>query len=326
MSNSVNVINRSSKPTRIGFFKNRGPYQPSFDAEKVIELKPHTSQLVKLEQGWEGRIQKLSGAAKDPATWAEIHFNAWKNMTFADISLIRGYNGSMLFTSNDDTLRTGMTDDLWAEAPEKFKAKDSKGNNVLAPTEPYTGGRNEELVAYYRRRVTNGNAYLIPDDHASSHGTQDIHINLELYDIPNESTGIGNRNISTRVIALRSNANGKFVCAENAGKNSLIANRVAVSSWETFNLIFLNGKNVALKSCANGKYVCAENAGDGPLIANRSQISLWETFRLIDRGNGKVALVAVNGKYVCADNYGNSELIANRTSVESWETFDLVQQ
>ncbi|CAF5172264.1 unnamed protein product, partial [Rotaria magnacalcarata] len=82
----------------------------------------------------------------------------------------------------------------------------------------------------------------------------------------------------------------------------------------------------ALKSHANGKYVCAENSGDGPLIANRSQVSSWETFTLVNRGDGKVALVAVNGKYVCADNFGNSELVANRTSVDSWETFDLVPQ
>ncbi|CAF2504814.1 unnamed protein product [Rotaria sp. Silwood2] len=142
----------------------------------------------------------------------------------------------------------------------------------------------------------------------------------------NESVGASGSRIPTGVIALRSNANGKFVCAENAGNSSLIANRDAASSWETFELISLDGNNVALKSRANGKYVCAENAGDGPLIANRSQVSSWETFRLIDRGNGKVALIAVNGKYVCADDFGNSELIANRTSVDSWETFDLTQQ
>ncbi|CAF2504829.1 unnamed protein product [Rotaria sp. Silwood2] len=141
-----------------------------------------------------------------------------------------------------------------------------------------------------------------------------------------ETNESSNSNAITKVIALRSNANGKFVCAENAGKSSLIANRDAASSWETFELISLDGNNVALKSHANGKYICAENAGNGPLIANRSQISSWETFRFIDRGNGKVALVAVNGKYVCADNFGNSALVANRTNVDSWETFDLVQQ
>ncbi|CAF2948244.1 unnamed protein product, partial [Rotaria sp. Silwood2] len=132
--------------------------------------------------------------------------------------------------------------------------------------------------------------------------------------------------ITSRAIALRSNANGKFICADNAGNGPLIANRDAPSTWETFDLITLNGDNVALKSHANGQYVCAENSGNSPLIANRTSISSWETFRIVDRGNGKVAFIAVNGKYVCADNFGNSELIANRTTVDTWETFDLVPQ
>ncbi|CAF4640284.1 unnamed protein product, partial [Rotaria sp. Silwood2] len=203
MSNSINVINRSPKTIRIGFFKNRGPYQPSFDAEKIVEVQPHGNQSVILEHGWEGRIQKLSGAANDPATWAEIHFNAWQNMTFADISLIRGYNGSMVFTSSDGTLRTGMTGDLWTDAPNKFKIKDSQGNDVVAPTEPYTGERNDELVAYYRRKVTEGNGYLIPDDHGSSHGTGDTHINLEVYEIKSNTNENITTETSSRVITIR---------------------------------------------------------------------------------------------------------------------------
>ncbi|CAF4039887.1 unnamed protein product [Rotaria sp. Silwood1] len=65
-------------------------------------------------------------------------------------------------------------------------------------------------------------------------------------------------------IALRSNTTGKFVCADNAGNTSLIANRDAASDWKIFDLIFLNGNNVALKSHANRQYVCAKNAEDGP--------------------------------------------------------------
>jgi len=127
-------------------------------------------------------------------------------------------------------------------------------------------------------------------------------------------------------IALRSNANRKYVCAENGGSNPLIANRSDPGQWEKFDLIHLNEKKVALRSHANGKYVCAENGGNGPLIANRSEINGWETFQLIRLGEEKIALIADNGKYICADNFGNSELIANRDNVSNWETFDLVQQ
>ncbi|CAM4847926.1 unnamed protein product, partial [Rotaria magnacalcarata] len=224
MSNSIKVINRANKRIQIGFFKNRGPCQPSFDAEQTIEVEPNASKSVELAHEWEGRVQKVSGATTDPATWAEIHFNAWQNMTFADISLIRGYNGSMMFSSSDGTLHTGMTGNLWTEAPQQFKVKDTRGNDVLAPTEPYTGGRNDELVAYYRRKVKEGNAYLIPDDHPSSHGTKDTHINLDVYEISSGSSPSIVPPSGSRVVALRSNANNKFVCADNFGNNPLIAN------------------------------------------------------------------------------------------------------
>ena len=124
-------------------------------------------------------MQKLAGAPNDPATWAEIHFNAFQNMTFVDISLIRGYNGSMVFSSADGSLNTGVKDDLFSGAPSQFKIKDYQGNDVLDATEPYTGGQNADLIAYYRSRVSEGQGYIIPDDHPSSHGTQDTHINLE---------------------------------------------------------------------------------------------------------------------------------------------------
>jgi len=59
--------------------------------------------------------------------------------------------------------------------------KDSKRNNVLQPTQPFRGGTNQELVNYYRRKVSNSNGYLLPDDHASSHGTKDRRINLAIF-------------------------------------------------------------------------------------------------------------------------------------------------
>lgn len=42
-------------------------------------------------------------------------------------------------------------------------------------------------------------------------------------------------------VALRSMANGKFVCAEGAGGQPLIANRDAAQLWETFEVVFLEG-------------------------------------------------------------------------------------
>lgn len=42
-----------------------------------------------------------------------------------------------------------------------------------------------------------------------------------------------------RRIALRAVANGRLVCAEDAGRQSLIANRDLVGPWETFEVIAL---------------------------------------------------------------------------------------
>jgi hypothetical protein len=130
---------------------------------------------------------------------------------------------------------------------------------------------------------------------------------------------------TTGVISLRAHANGMYVCAENAGASALIANRTAIGSWETFDLLDAGNGNVALRSHANNMIVTAENAGASPLIANRTAVGLWETFQLIHNPDGSVSLNAlVNNMYVCAENAGASALIANRTAIGSWESYDLI--
>jgi hypothetical protein len=81
--------------------------------------------------------------------------------------------------------------------------------------------------------------------------------------------------------ALRSQANGQYVCADNAGANPLIANRAAVGPWETFTLVNNSDGSVSLRAQANGQYVTAENSGANPLIANRAAIGSWEKFDLV---------------------------------------------
>jgi hypothetical protein len=39
------------------------------------------------------------------------------------------------------------------------------------------------------------------------------------------------------VVGLRARANGRYVTAESAGAQPLIANRTAVGAWEEFDLI-----------------------------------------------------------------------------------------
>jgi hypothetical protein len=61
----------------------------------------------------------------------------------------------------------------------------------------------------------------------------------------------------------------------------LIANRVVIGPWETFQIINNpDDGTISLISCANGRYVTAEHAGASPLIANRQNIGVWERFRI----------------------------------------------
>lgn|GEM_PF-1671969 len=128
------------------------------------------------------------------------------------------------------------------------------------------------------------------------------------------------------IIALKSKANGMYVCAENGGASPLIANRSAIGTWEQFQVYTLPGNKIALKSLANNKYVCAENGGSSALIANRDAIGTWETFEVVVTNNNEIALKSLaNNKYVCAEDGGASPLIANRDNIGgSWETFEVV--
>jgi hypothetical protein len=129
---------------------------------------------------------------------------------------------------------------------------------------------------------------------------------------------------ATTTITLRARADNKFVTAENAGSQPLIANRDSAGLWERFDQLDLGNGNIALRSRANGRIVCADSAGASALIANRTAIGAWETFQLVHNSNGTVSLLAsANGKYVTAENGGADPLIANRTSIGTWEQFDL---
>ena len=125
--------------------------------------------------------------------------------------------------------------------------------------------------------------------------------------------------------ALRAMANGRLVCADNAGALPLVANRDRAGTWETFEIRVVGSNRIALKSAANNRYVCAENAGTQPLVANREQVGPWETFTLEYLPGNHVALRAVaNGQLVCAEDAGKKPLLANRAKVGPWETFEIV--
>jgi len=121
-------------------------------------------------------------------------------------------------------------------------------------------------------------------------------------------------------IALQA-SNGQYLCAEGSGGGAVVANRNAISAWETFGLIDLGNKYIALRA-DNGQYVCAEGSGGGAVVANRNAIGAWETLGLLEVGDdNKVALRAANGQFFCAERGGGDGVVANRNAVLAWETF-----
>lgn len=119
--------------------------------------------------------------------------------------------------------------------------------------------------------------------------------------------------------------NGKYVSASNTD-NLLIANRSAVGTYETFEVVDAGSGQVGLKCLGNSRYVCAENAGGLPLEATRSSIGTWEKFSLTDLGNQKIGFAAsINRLFVSAEDGGAGALIANRSSIRTWETFTWVR-
>jgi hypothetical protein len=121
---------------------------------------------------------------------------------------------------------------------------------------------------------------------------------------------------------LYAHADDRWVTAEAAGSQPLIANRGAIDQWERFEFITNADGSTSLRSYVNDKYVTAEAAGAKPLIANRTAIGLWEKFQLITNSDGSISLRSyANGRYVTAEAAGAQPLIANRTAIGPWEKF-----
>ncbi len=125
---------------------------------------------------------------------------------------------------------------------------------------------------------------------------------------------------------IRSIANGKVVCAENGGSETIVANRSSCGgAWETFQIVNNNDGTVSLRSVSNGKYVCAVIDEKNQLLPRSGSIGTWEKFIIEKISNGEYALYSLaNGKYVQANLNDGGKLFATSESVAgAWEVFDI---
>ena len=125
---------------------------------------------------------------------------------------------------------------------------------------------------------------------------------------------------------IRSIANGKVVCAENGGSETIVANRSSCGgAWETFQIVNNNDGTVSLRSVSNGKYVCAVIDENNQLLPRSERVGTWEKFIIEKISNGEYALYSLaNGKYVQANlNDGGKLFATSETVAGAWEVFDI---
>ncbi len=178
-------------------------------------------------------------------------------------------------------------------------------------------GTNQQWLLFSDGTVRNQGSHLCLD--ADLNGKQ----NMQVW-----SCGAGTNQqwrLSNGTIGLRAHANSRVVTAESAGAQPLIANRMVVDAWETFDLIDNADGSVSLRAHANNNYVDAPNAGASSLIADSTTIGPAQEFGLIYNPDGSFSFRAhANSDIVTAENAGASSLIANRTAVGPWEEFDIL--
>lgn len=180
--NSIILTNRGSNKQSFSFFQNLAPYVPNFEYSYFnANLDPGETALFSFPTGWEGRVQKMTGSAADPATWGEFKFNGFEDLTFFDVSVIRGNNGAIIMRSTDGTKESGLMDDLLSQIPDEYLVLDSNNNKVIGPTEPFTGGTNDNLVNFYRTKVQSGQEYIVHTDNLSTLGTPDDTLNIDIF-------------------------------------------------------------------------------------------------------------------------------------------------
>lgn len=148
-------------PQTFNFYGDVAAFQPQFgDAYKSITLQPGTYQTVTLPNNFSGRVQKMTGHVDEPATWAEVTFSGWKDLTFFDVSYIRGNNGAMVMKMADNSAIAGTQEDLMSEAPADTKGVSSTGQPYLKATEGFDGSLTLDLVEFYRDKIPTSLGYV----------------------------------------------------------------------------------------------------------------------------------------------------------------------
>ncbi len=134
--------------------------------------------------------------------------------------------------------------------------------------------------------------------------------------IATDKKEVGRKNIQLKTV------NGRFLCADEAAKDIIIANRDSAQGWETFTLVIFENKECAIVSHRN-KFFTVEKDQHNELSATQDNISKLGTFLIEELDNNQVALKAANGKYLTVDEK-SMKIFAKSDRVGEQEKFEMV--
>ncbi|KAH7668212.1 hypothetical protein AAVH_42948, partial [Aphelenchoides avenae] len=112
-------------------------------------------------------------------------------------------------------------------------------------------------------------------------------------------------------VALKAEANGKFVRVDASQGGRLVADRLEVGDWETFKFEQggYRGRIVQLIARATFKFVSVDNGEERTLSATRDAADKWETFFMTENVDGTISLRSMaNGKYISVQFTRGAEL------------------
>jgi len=177
--------NNDTKPMKVGLFENTGPgMNPEIDnPQHVYTIQPGQQVSLSMPSSWQGRAQKLTGNASDPATWAELNFENKNGVdkTWYDESLIRGYNGALTISDGNGGNVAGTNKTILNGAPAGAVKTDSGGNKVIDATEGYNGQVNTAAEGYFNQAVGPQNAYVRHDDNGAVRTSDSNTLKVDFY-------------------------------------------------------------------------------------------------------------------------------------------------
>ncbi len=262
---------------------------------------------------------------------------------------VLSYYGSYLAVTADpgDTRAMDLVTWLWSAAAW-IEWIDPTWCNYVSTWGGYGCTTNDTVVPEWSQVYPGATWYRIPDGgpahiQETSQSDDVLYTVLTTYmSVPPRSSnppgggGPSGGGPTSRVVSLRAD-NGQYVAAEGGGGWIVNADRGGIGSWETFNLVDLNGGalvdgDFVAVQANSGHYLQAVDGGGSTMMAAGGYVGPWETFILfdLDRPGGAVqswdaiALQSSNGYYVVAEYGGGSVVNVNRTWIGPYETFRLV--